>query len=113
MQNAIQSLPQDGVRVTLTSECVTTDGGDGVRLCIEDNGAGIPEEALERVFDDFFSTRERGVGLGLSIVRRLVADSDGTIRVESIVGRGTRFLLDFPAYADTRNGHAAREEVRS
>jgi signal transduction histidine kinase len=72
-----------------------------VRLVVSDTGAGIPPGDLPHVFDDFYSTKAEGSGLGLSIVRRLVADFQGTIRVESEVGKGTRFEILFPALPGT------------
>jgi len=70
-----------------------------VRLEIADNGPGIAPEQLSRIFDPFYTTKERGIGLGLSVVQRIVEDHEGQIQVISEVGRGTRFLVDLP-----RNG---------
>lgn len=72
-------------------------GDDAVTLAVVDNGPGIPEDRLGRVFNDFFTTKERGSGLGLSIVRRMVADCEGSIQVRSRPGEGTRFILRFAA----------------
>ena len=67
-----------------------------VTLTVADTGAGIDAEALDRIFDDFYTTKERGTGLGLSIVRRLVADMGGRIGVESERNRGTTFRITLP-----------------
>jgi len=78
---------------------VATDRGEGgARLRIEDQGPGIRDLDLPRIFDPFFSTREHagGTGLGLSIVHGIVQDHGGTIDVESERGRGTRFCVHFP-----------------
>ena len=72
---------------------------DRLILCFEDNGRGIPESDLRRVYDPFFTTRRSsgGSGLGLHIVYNLVTQSlGGSIEVSSEVGRGTRFELDIP-----------------
>ena len=65
-----------------------------------DDGAGIPPGDVDRVFDPFFTTKEQGGGLGLSIVRRLVTDWEGSIRVESSPGRGTEFTVVLRAAGD-------------
>lgn len=67
-----------------------------VRIVVADNGHGMTPDQLDRVFDDFYTTKERGAGLGLSIVRRLVNDLGGSVRVESEPGNGTRFTVQLP-----------------
>jgi signal transduction histidine kinase len=78
---------------------VTTEvSGDGVRVRIQDDGEGIPEDVLPQIFRPFFTTKAegRGTGLGLSIVQEILASHRAAIRVESVVGRGTMFTIDFP-----------------
>ena len=71
------------------------------RLTVEDNGVGIAPEHLPRLFEEFYRADEarqgaaRGTGLGLSIVKTLVERNNGTIRVESTPGVGTRFIAEF------------------
>ena len=68
-----------------------------VTVAITDNGVGIPEQHLERIFEPFFSTKEgTGTGLGLSITYGIVKKLGGEIHVESVVGEGTRFLVILP-----------------
>ena len=77
----------------------------GRRSRVTDTGSGIPPERLAAIFDDFVTTKRRGLGLGLAISKRIVEQLDGTITVESEVGRGTAFTLRFPARDDgTRGG---------
>jgi hypothetical protein len=64
---------------------------------VSDTGSGLTAEEQKRIFDDFYTTKAKGAGLGLSIVRRMVSDCEGTIRVESEPGRGARFIVEFPA----------------
>jgi signal transduction histidine kinase len=69
-----------------------------VSLSVEDDGAGVPPEIREKIFQPFFTTRQRGTGLGLAIVKRNVEHLGGQIHVESPAraGRGTRFLIHLP-----------------
>ncbi len=78
---------------------VTED--DGARLDIHNTGAAIPQEALDRVFEPFFTTREKGTGLGLAFVHEIVRDHGGSVRVESDAETGTRFVLRLPPTSAT------------
>ena len=93
--NAIQATEAGG-RVVVT----TARAGDHVEIRVTDTGSGIPADRLSRIFDDFVTTKRRGLGLGLAISKRIVEQLDGTITVESEVGRGTSFTLRFPARDD-------------
>ncbi|MFH1825887.1 MAG: histidine kinase N-terminal 7TM domain-containing protein [bacterium] len=90
IQNAIEAMPAGG-SVTLK----TYLDGDRVAVEVSDTGKGIPEELREKIFDPFFSSRHEGVGLGLSIVYRIVREHGGDISVESQEGRGTTFKILF------------------
>jgi signal transduction histidine kinase len=93
--NAIQATSAGG-HVTVT----TTRDGDFAQITIADTGAGIPAERLAAIFDDFVTTKRRGLGLGLAISKQIVEQLHGTIAVESVVGAGTSFTLRFPARDD-------------
>ena len=67
-----------------------------IALTIEDTGVGIPADALDRIFDLYFTTRPEGSGLGLSIVYRIAQLHGGEIEVQSTEGRGTTFRLLIP-----------------
>jgi len=99
--NAIQATAPGG-RVTIATSRV----GDRVEVTVTDTGSGIPAERLSAIFDDFVTTKRRGLGLGLAISKRIVEQLDGTIAVESEVGRGTAFTLRFPV-RDDRSAQAA------
>jgi PAS domain S-box-containing protein len=95
--NAKDAMPGGG---TLR---IVTANGDGVRVAISDTGAGIAEEHINRIYDPFFTTKtapgegqNRGTGLGLSVSYGIIQEHAGKIRVESAVGQGTTFYLDFP-----------------
>jgi signal transduction histidine kinase len=94
--NALESLPAGDGRVTVGTAEAATPEDRRVTITVSDTGAGIAPEAVDRIFDDFYTTKERGTGLGLSIVRRLVTDMGGRIRVHSEPGRGTTFTVDLP-----------------
>ena len=89
--NAIQATAPGG-KVTIATARV----GDQVEISVTDTGSGIPPERLSAIFDDFVTTKRRGLGLGLAISKRIVEQLDGTISVASEVGRGTAFTLRFP-----------------
>jgi signal transduction histidine kinase len=93
--NAIQATEKGG-RVMVE----TRREGDHVQVSVADTGSGIPPERLSAIFDDFVTTKRRGLGLGLAISKRIVEQLDGTITVQSEVGRGTAFTLRFPARDD-------------
>jgi signal transduction histidine kinase len=97
LQNASQALggdPKGSIAIRTCQE----PGGGWVRLSIEDNGCGIPDELKQRIFDPFFSTRQRsgGTGLGLAISEGIIEQHGGRIRVESQVGAGTTFHILLP-----------------
>ena len=93
--NAIQAT-ESGGRVTVT----TVRDRDYAEISVTDTGSGIPPERLTAIFDDFVTTKRRGLGLGLAISKRIVEQLDGTITVTSEVGRGTAFTLRFPIRDD-------------
>jgi signal transduction histidine kinase len=64
---------------------------------VRDNGPGVPPDKVERIFEAYFSTKEKGTGLGLSIVKHNAELYSGTVRLESELGKGSRFILTFPA----------------
>jgi signal transduction histidine kinase len=67
-----------------------------VQVWIEDTGGGIPAEDLTRIFDPFYSTKEKGTGLGLAFTQQVVKEHGGTLRCESVIGRGTSFTVSLP-----------------
>ncbi len=82
---------------------------DGVVITVRDDGPGIATEQRERIFDLFFSTKERGTGLGLSLTQQIVLAHDGRIRCDDAPGGGTLFSLWFPA-ADGRAATGASDD---
>jgi signal transduction histidine kinase len=78
---------------------VTTAYGDNysVIVTIQDNGPGIPSDKLPKVFEPYYTTKEKGTGLGLAIVKHNTEIYNGTVRVESEIGKGTKFIVTLPA----------------
>ena len=70
---------------------------DSVRIVITDTGPGIPPDKIDKIFEAYFTTREKGTGLGLAIVKHNTEMYGGAVQVQSEVGKGTRFVLEFPA----------------
>jgi len=95
LDNAQDAIKDTG---TLTINVDTDKSGENVKIEFIDTGAGIPEENLKKVFDPFFTTKAvgKGTGLGMSISYRVIKDHNGTINVESKVGKGTKFTIVLP-----------------
>ena len=89
--NAIQATAPGGLVVAATE---VHDGR--VLMKIRDTGCGIPAERLHDIFEDFVTTKRRGLGLGLAISKKIVEQLGGQIRVASEAGKGTTFVLEFP-----------------
>lgn len=93
--NAIQAIAEKG-EIKIKTEKSLLKGKPAIKLIIEDNGIGIVDKDLNQIFDPFFSTKEKGSGLGLSIVYKLVEGHQGEIKVESKEGEGTKFIIFLP-----------------
>lgn len=93
--NAIQALA-DGGQIDVSCNEIVEKKYKLIRIEIHDNGPGIPEDILQKIFDPFFSTKSQGTGLGLATARAIVAEHDGTIEAASAPGQGTTFRITFP-----------------
>jgi signal transduction histidine kinase len=96
--NACQAMPEGGQLTIRTGTRRRRPGGRLVWIAVEDTGCGIPEGKVEEIFQPFVSFRSGGIGLGLSVVDRIVRHHKGTITVKSIPAGGSRFLVEFPAW---------------
>ena len=93
LQNAREAIPEN-CKIKLTASA----GEDySILVTIEDSGPGMSQELLDQVFEPYFTTKEKGTGLGLAIVRHNVEIYGGHLKVESQLGEGTKFILQFPA----------------
>jgi signal transduction histidine kinase len=93
LQNAREALSGKG-KVTVS---VSVRRDEAVEIIIADNGPGISPDKVEKVFEQYYSTKEKGTGLGLAIVKHNVELYAGKVRAESELGKGARFILTFPA----------------
>jgi PAS domain S-box-containing protein len=102
--NADQAMPTGGV-LEISAENISISDGDSlplrageyVKVSVEDQGVGIPESLLSQIFDPYFSTKETGQGLGLSICHSVIHKHRGHMAVSSVVGQGTTFGFYLPA----------------
>jgi len=92
--DAMHDTPAPHRKVVIATE----RNGDGtIRTSVRDYGVGIPEEVRERLFEQFFTTKAKGLGMGLAIVRSIVESHGGTIAAENVEGGGARFYFTLPA----------------
>jgi signal transduction histidine kinase len=97
--NAYEAMESHGrLHISITRE--TQNMRPGVAAIVEDSGPGIPAESREQIFNPFFTSKKEGVGLGLSIVAKIVDDHRGSIRLESPPGQGARFHVFLPERQD-------------
>jgi len=94
LQNAREAFDGREGHIQITARC---NGDYSTEVAITDDGPGIPPDRHERVFEPYFTTKEKGTGLGLATVRHNVELYGGRIRLESELGKGTRFTVIFPA----------------
>lgn len=99
IKNAIEAMPKGG-KLTIGSN----EKNSSLEMVFTDTGTGIPEDTLEKIWKPLFTTKERGMGLGLSICKRIVEAHRGTISVESTVGKGTTFTVTFPIESKLEGG---------
>ncbi len=93
IKNAIEAMDQSGyIHVTLSSN------SEKVIVTVEDEGCGIQEEKLERIGEPFFTTKEKGTGLGLMVTFQIIEEHGGEIEIDSKLGKGTKFTIKLPLY---------------
>jgi signal transduction histidine kinase len=116
--NAIQAMKNEGGAILISTRPHSKDqsgqAGRFIQVEIRDTGVGIPEENLEHIFDPFFTNKDEGSGLGLSISHQIVQEHGGYVTVESKVGKGTAFFINIPVGKPVRpkgNGRAHVNEA--
>lgn len=95
LKNALQAMRDDS-EGKLTVQTSMTE--EGLMISVSDTGTGIPDDVFPRIFEPLFSTRQFGVGLGLTVAREIVEKHKGTIKIESKTGSGTKVSLRIPTF---------------
>jgi PAS domain S-box-containing protein len=115
--NAVQAMPQGGtIRLNARNTTVETrsglplEAGRYVKICMQDEGLGIPQEHLAKIFDPYFTTKHQGSGLGLSMSYTTIHAHDGHIEVDSDMGKGTTFRIYMPASHEKLTEKGDRED---
>lgn len=91
LKNAWEAMPGGG-----TLSVTTRSEEDGIKVIIEDTGVGIPQDKMKKIFSPFFTTKDKGTGLGLAVIYRIIQEHNGNVNVTSIVGQGTTFTCFLP-----------------
>ena len=91
--NAVQAMPKGGKIIIHVSKDKKTD--DAV-ITVEDTGVGIPEAAKDKLFTPMFTTKSKGQGFGLAVIKRMAEALKGTVSFESQEGKGTKFIVRLP-----------------
>lgn len=94
--NAHQAMPMGGV-IVITADNVVVSEARYVKIVVQDEGGGIAPKYLEKIFDPYFSTKQKGSGLGLAITYSIINKHNGRITVDSQIDKGTRFTIYLPA----------------
>jgi signal transduction histidine kinase len=95
--NSVEVMPEGG-QLTIKT---TIEGGSAL-VCVRDTGPGIPADIREKIFNPFFTTKARGTGLGLAVVKKVAARNGADIILQSETGKGTKISIVFKAYEAKR-----------
>lgn len=96
INNAIHAMPEGG---TLTISASPGEKKDFITITIKDTGCGIAKQDLSKIFEPFYTTKSQGTGLGLAIIRNIIDKHNGSIKCESIAGKGASFIIKLPKNA--------------
>ncbi|EFK09907.1 ATPase/histidine kinase/DNA gyrase B/HSP90 domain protein [delta proteobacterium NaphS2] len=98
INNALDAMEKTGGNIAISTKIVSGHGGQNIQIQVADEGTGIPESDLIRIFDPFYTTKPvgKGTGLGLSICYGIVKQLGGDIEVKSAIGEGARFIIRIP-----------------
>ena len=95
--NAVQAMPKGG-KLSINAYLEAKD----VFVTVEDTGVGIPEEVRSKLFTPLFTTKSKGQGFGLPVVKRMTEALGGSVTFESEVGKGTKFIIRLPSQQNER-----------
>lgn len=93
--NSLQAMPEGGLLIVQTAIANGQDG-TSMEIQIQDTGIGIPREVMKKIFNPFFTTRQKGTGLGLAIVQTIIDNHNGQIEVVSQEGKGSTMIIRLP-----------------
>ena len=110
--NSIQAMPTGGI-ITITAKNFDNSAGQFVQITVQDEGVGIEPKNLDKIFDPYFTTKQKGSGLGLAITHSIISKHKGRITVDSQVNKGTIFTIYLPAtkHATEQLPEKLREEI--
>jgi signal transduction histidine kinase len=111
IDNAAEAMQGSLLRVLSISTALSEDGS-AVEAAVSDTGHGLTDEIRERLFLPFYSTKHRGTGLGLSIAAKIAQEHGGSIRAESNMPKGARFLLSIPLIESSMQSASDVEPVK-
>jgi signal transduction histidine kinase len=97
VQNAYEAMGEEGGAFRVEASRASKNDHTGIELRLQDTGPGVPPELREQIFNPFVTTKQSGVGLGLSIVSKIVDEHHGSIRLENLLGAGACFVIFLPA----------------
>ena len=110
MRRALLNLLRNAIQATNPGGTVHlgihVDGPNTIEIQVRDNGKGIPEESQDRIFEPFYTTKQKGTGLGLALVKKIVENHGGRIRMSTNSNEGTRFSIRLPR-PDSKNKQEA------
>ena len=107
VQNAYEAMGEQGGTFRAEVARASANGHGGIELRLKDSGPGVPADLREQIFNPFVTTKRSGVGLGLSIVSKIVDEHHGSIRLESAPGAGACFVIYLPAAEPGEKGSGA------
>ncbi|WML44491.1 ATP-binding protein [Neobacillus sp. PS3-40] len=100
IKNAIEAI-DDNNSLERTIYISTIIDSDNASIHVVDSGCGMTDETIKNLFTPFFTTKEKGTGIGLNMCKKLIEDNGGTISLKSTIGKGTTFTINFPATSST------------
>ena len=100
-QDALGAAKTPGSAIEVRTEAA---GGTTVRLVVSDNGSGFPEHLMKRAFEPYVTTKVKGTGLGLVIVKKIIEEHGGTVEIGNIEPHGARILITLPVAITARQG---------
>ena len=103
--NAIDAITEKNSDDKKQIKISASNHNDYIKVSVEDSGVGIPGDKLKKIFEPFFTTKieDKGTGLGLPVISRIVEDHSGKIELESKVGEGSKFTIYLPMFERSKD----------